>query len=55
MKRKRFVKLLMSRGWGRNNAEYMARNVRVMGFTYFQYYYGTNPNKHEWKVRYDHG
>ena len=53
MKRKRFVKLMMSCGWDRNSAEYMARNVRVMGFTYFQYYYGTNLNKHEWKVRYD--
>ena len=53
MKRKRFVKLLMSRGWDRNGAEHEARHIRAMGFTYFQYYHGTNLNKYEWKVRYD--
>lgn len=55
MTRKRFVKLMMSCGWDRNSAEYMARHVRVMGFTYFQCYHGTNLNKYEWKVRHDHG
>lgn len=53
MKRKRFVKLLMSRGWDRNSAECIARNIRAMGLDYFGYYHGTNLNKYEWKVRHD--
>lgn len=48
MKRKRFIKLLMSKGFSRNFAEDIAYVVQSRRMSYFGYYHGTNLNKHEW-------
>lgn len=54
MTRKRFVKLLMSRGFCRDLAQTMALIVQGCGMTYFGYYHGTNLNQYDRRARHDH-